>query len=204
MAITGPTVFGGTFGNNVTTLAFSPTTTVPNGSIFFIAVAAGAIPSLISDTAGNVYQGAAGTDEGGSGVAAQLYVVQGAKQLRTTDTITITFTNATNAAFGGIFFTGATNVVDSGSAGFGPGNPVSVACQASAGEVLVAAICVNGPASDGFTQDANFSSDFGSGVSSSNFSIHGGTRSAILAGTFTYRPTLGANRSWVGLMASFK
>lgn len=207
MAIVGPNVAGGIFNNNVSTLSLHPTTTVPNGAILFLAVACGAAPlgsfttGPVTDTAGNTYELASASNEGAEN--ALLFVVQGTRQLRTTDTITLVLQGPADCAMGAIFFTGATNNIRQGSSGFGPGNPVSVGCAAQSGDVLVAVIAINGPASDGFVQDSNFSSDFGSGVSSSSYSIHGGTRTALLPGVFHYSPTLGVDRPWVGLMASF-
>ncbi len=190
-----PQLIGKATGTNVTSLSIS-TPSVPAGGRIFCAICINkdGFDSL-TDTAGNVYEQAAGSQ---SGVGAFVFQATNNLHLANNDQITLAFATPFSASIGAFAVSGLTSgVINISSAGQGNDRfPGAAIDNVPANDWCVGILAVNGPSSDGFTQDPTFSNpgNFNTQVTT-GFSAYGGYRQST-GGKIVYQPILGIARIW--------
>jgi hypothetical protein len=148
---------------------------------------------------------------GNDGVTASLWICQITSQITTSDTITLTISRSRTAkAIGADEFSIGTGnsisvVGDNAAVGNNRFPSVNLSGLTSAEYLWLGHIGIEGPNSDGFTQDADYANNtsfgtMGSGAASNVASRFG---SRVHTGTSdTYNPTLGTSRDWVAILGA--
>lgn len=211
MTAFGPTVAGDGAQNNTTTFSFKPSANIPAGSFVWVAGITNVADSATvtpSDGAGNTWVLQSFNQPPGSS-----FSIIGAwsvltHAISTTQSIELASSARGNFAAVAVFYGGAQGFIDSYTVDFfDTVSPVlSLPSTYPNGvDTLLAMLVVGGPNTDTFTQDANFSTDVGSGIGNNNFALHGGgSQSDGLGGGAQYAPTLGTLRQSLGFLVAFR
>lgn len=209
MTVTGPTFVGGNSAQNGNSLAFRPSVLIPAGSSILVPVIV-TLPDTtdvaVSDDAGNVYQQRAGSQDPAS--THTLFVFECLKSafaIATSQNISIAMSARSQCVGGAVFLGGLQGFCQSLTTQWdNVASPSINALAPSDGMTLVTIMSVDGPVSDGFTQDARWGTDFLAGTGTGNFSVHGGARIGVASGTYEYKPTLGVVRRTSTMIASLQ
>lgn len=226
MTAFGPTIVGGAGANNANHVTIRPSVTVPVGSFLFVAGSMSMPDTTTVTVTDSVGNGGAGgynqqvesEDPNNLNHTVFAFWIMTTIAIPTSGSITINFSSAGKSEVGSCFFGGArgnllasdvewmTNVANGPpKINSGPflGNLLGSQLSLPAGTDCLALLGVNGPTTDTFTQDSNWSSDIGAGLSSTNFSVHGGGIKLDTAGPVTYSPSMGTARNSVGILLAF-
>jgi hypothetical protein len=195
-------LIGTAYADNVTSLSISTPNLAAGGRIFVcVAINQPGFDNVV-DTVGNNYNQVGGSEKG---VGCYLMEVDNNLQLHNNNQITLE-NNVTltpfSAAMSAVYISGLTSgQLVTTSAAQGTGTQPIVAVNSTSGYWLVGMIAVDGPSSDGFTQDPAWSTPSTiNSLVTTTVSCYAGYRQAP-GGNVLYAPTLGVARPWAGLMA---
>lgn len=110
--------------------------------------------------------------------------------------------------FSNLIFGTALDVVNNnGSTSTTPGTSLSIATT-QADDLVYGMVAVNGPLSEGYTEDGlgEFTGLVRTGTSSGSgdVTVNGAFKSVAVTGTYGYKPTLAVSEPWVEIIAAFK
>lgn len=200
-----------------TTLAIpAPAGGVPAGHTLIVRVSADYTTSapLVTDNRGNTYTRDRSAANAGTTMRAAVFSCRVTTALQAGDTISVLFPAAVTAkAAAADQFSGVMSPItldtQNGLTGTSTAPSIPVTTT-NADDLLVAMVAVEGPSSEGFTEDV-FDQWSGAGragttggTATSNKTINGAYRAVGVTGTYTYAPVLGTSESWVGFVMAYK
>lgn len=207
MAISSPVLAGGIYQRNRTSWTITTTQAVPAGAMLWLAcvgdIADDAIVT-VTDSANNNYRLQVNSQQPGTIGTLFLFLVPNCLALA--NGASVTFTSSQRGDLLAVLYSeiGPQGSLYSTDVEWSAGSAPSGTVPAKAGMGVLALLGVAGPNNDGFTQAPGWGPDLAANISTVNATIHGGFKLADVDGTYTYAPTLGANRQNLVLVASFK
>lgn len=170
-------------------------------------------PSSITDSASNAWTKAASAKAGSISPFCGLWYVANAPAMAIGSTITVTWAATVPVATGAIAITisglaaSSFDIATANGASTSTTTPTSGdIATTNAADILIGCIEVSSGDADGFTEGSNFTTidRLNNATASNNFALHAAYRIVSSTGTYAYQPTLGASRSYVDIISSFK
>lgn len=198
------------------TLVITTTANIASSDIVIVCVIQGG--STVStptaaDTSGNTYADVDGSGSFGSTLEDR-FRVNNATAMASGNSITISWVTApTTAAATAITMSGlASPAVKDGRAGFAIGSSTAPSATNSNPTTQpnesTGCVGVQGPTTDTFTEDANYTSapsdGTNTGIPTNDSTIHLAYFTRFATGSHTYAPTLGTSRPWLDSLVDFK